>query len=168
MRRPFLVLALGAVLVTATLALLYNPFWRFGAGPGERKNVRLQFDRNTDINKTELELSSVRLDPVAGKIMLVTVKARNTSELPVRSFKLNVNGFFCLSTNLGVENCLSIGTATAHFISDGVLIPGGSRSTLRANVYFEDKPERLPRYLTDPKLHYTYSLASVETTVGAN
>ena len=168
MRRPFLLVALGTVLVIAAVALFYNPFWRLGAGRDEAKSVRLQFDRSTAINNTELEVSSVRLDPVAGKIMLVTVTATNTSELPVRSFKLNVNGFYCLSTASGVANCVPLGTAIAHFDSDGVLIPSGGRRTLRTNVYFEEKPVRLPRYLRDPKLHYSYTLASVETTVGAD
>lgn len=160
--------ALATVLAVLVVGLSYNPFWRPGAGPGERKNVRLQFDRSTAINNTQLEVSSLRLDPVAGKIMLVTVAARNTSELPIRSFKLSVNGFYCLSTARGVENCVSLGTAVAHFRSDQVLIPGEGRRTLRANVYFKDKPDRLPRYLTDPKLHFSYSLASVETTVDAD
>ncbi|MGI9385152.1 MAG: hypothetical protein ACR2PO_18520 [Methyloligellaceae bacterium] len=136
-----------------------------GARPGAAvapKKKQLKYASRTVVRKSDVEIESLAVKPVFGKLYLVTALLKNGSGHAVRKLSIRVKVYYCRRPSEDFAGCGFLESQTAEFDSDRALIEAGASRTVRANVYLN----AVPRFKN--RLKFAYEISEIEAAVLPN
>lgn len=120
------------------------------AAPAQKQQLR--YASRTAIRRSDVQIDTLAVKPVFGKLYLVTAHVRNGSRHPVGRLALKVKVYHCRRGTEGFGACVFLESQTARFDSDTPLIAAGGTRSVQANIYLDTAPRDPSRLKFSPEI----------------
>lgn len=155
----FAVAAIVAFLVLVSVTEIYRWYARPTADDAPsrtaapaQKQQQLRYASRTAIRRSDVQIETLAVKPVFGKLYLITAHVRNGSRHPVGRLALKVKVYHCRRGTDGFGACVFLESQTARFDSGAPLIAAGGTRSVQANIYLDTAPRDPSRLKFSPEI----------------